>query len=126
MNSNGKTLSRKNTVNQPTVNFAGENGKAYTVLMSDPDAAAKSWLHWLITNIPGESNNILEGQTISQYERPSPPSGIHRYVFTLYEQPGGSILMDPPSERGNFHVEAFESRFGLKKILTRIVRVPAK
>lgn len=122
-NANGKTLTKKNTVSQPTVLFSGEAGKVYTVLMSDPDAAAKSWLHWLITNIPGESNDILQGQTVVLYEGPAPPSGTHRYIFTLYEQPAGSIMVAKPTERGNFPVQSFETKFGLQKTVSRTVRV---
>lgn len=93
------------------------------LLMSDPDAAAKSWLHWLITNIPGEASDITEGQVVVNYTGPSPPSGTHRYIFTLYEQPGGSIMINAPLERGNFQVQHFEERLGLLPQATRVVRV---
>lgn len=121
-NANGKTLSKQNTVNPPVVLFSGEDRKLYTLVMSDPDAAAKSWLHWLITNIPGEANDVMEGQVVMPYTGPNPPSGTHRYIFTLYEQPAGSIMVAKPSERGNFPVASFERQFGLTKIATRIVK----
>jgi phosphatidylethanolamine-binding protein (PEBP) family uncharacterized protein len=125
-NANGKTLSKRNTVEQPFVLFTGEEGKVYTLLMSDPDAQANSWLHWLITNIPGESTNVLDGQVITSYAGPSPPSGTHRYIFTLYEQPAGSMMVRPPFERGNFQVDQFERQNRLQKVVSRTVRVPAK
>ena len=125
-NANGKTLSRRNTASQPTVTFTGEEGKVYTLLMSDPDAQAKSWLHWLIINIPGEANDVTEGQMIASYSGPSPPSGTHRYIFTLYEQPAGSMMVNPPYERGNFHVEQFERQHGLQKVVSRSMKVPTK
>ncbi len=124
VNANGKTLTKKNTVSAPTIEFTGDTGKLYTLLMSDPDAPAKSWLHWLITNIPGESNDITQGQTVMEYTRPNPPSGTHRYIFTLYEQPGGSIMVSAPADRGNFPVPQFEQHYSLKKIVSRIVHVP--
>ena len=126
VNANGKTLSKRNTVNPPVIDFQGEPGKVYTLLLSDPDAAAKSWLHWLITNIPGESTDLSQGQVIQPYAGPSPPSGTHRYIFTLYEQPAGSIMVAAPSERGNFSVPTFEQQYRLKPIISRIVKVPAK
>lgn len=125
-NSNGKTLTKKNTASAPSISFKGEPGKVYTILMSDPDAPAKSWLHWLITNIPGEANDIGEGQAVMQYTGPNPPSGIHRYIFTLYEQPGSSLMIESPSNRGNFNVQEFEKSLGLQSIASRTVRVPAK
>lgn len=124
-NANGKTLSKRNTGNPPVVSFSGEDMKLYTLVMSDPDAAAKSWLHWLITNIPGETNDIMEGQTVVPYAGPSPPSGTHRYIFTLYQQPAGSIMVAQPSERGNFSPSSFERQFGLTKIVSRTLKVPA-
>ena len=124
-NSNGKTLSKKNTGNPPVILFTGEDRKLYTLLMSDPDAPAKSWLHWLITNIPGESNDVMEGQIVVPYNGPAPPSGLHRYIFTLYQQPAGSIMVAPPSERGNFPVNTFERQFGLTKIASRTIKVPS-
>ena len=125
-NANGKTLSKKNTANEPVIQFAGEEQKLYTLLMSDPDASAKSWLHWLITNIPGESNDITQGQTVMSYSGPTPPSGIHRYIFTLYQQPAGSIMVTKPEDRGNFPVGKFEQMYNLQKIVSRTVRVPSK
>lgn len=121
----GKTLTKKNTVNEPVIGFSGEPTVLYTLVMSDPDAPAKSWLHWLITNIPGESNDITQGQTIMTYSGPNPPSGIHRYIFTLYQQPGGSIMVNQPNERGGFPVEQFEKQYRLQKILQRVIKVPA-
>lgn len=91
--------------------------------MSDPDAQAKSWLHWLLINIPGDS--FAEGQVIVPYSGPSPPSGTHRYIFTLYQQPASSIMVSVPVERGHFSVEDFERRHNLQKVVSRIVRVPA-
>lgn len=114
-NANGKTLTKKNTVSKPTIEFVGDTGKLYTLVMSDPDAPAKSWLHWLITNIPGESKDLTQGQTIMEYTGPNPPSGIHHYIFTLYEQPAGSIMVAQPAERGNFPVQQFEQQYSLKK-----------
>ncbi len=124
-NANGKTLSKQDTAEEPTILFQGDPSLVYTVLMSDPDAPAKSWVHWLITNIPGSLNDIHEGQTIVPYAGPSPPSGTHRYIFTLYAQPSGSIMTNAPSERGNFSVNSFERQFGLQKVVSRTVRVPA-
>lgn len=125
-NSNGKTLTKQDTANPPVATFSGEDRTLYTLVMSDPDAAAKSWLHWLITNIPGESNTVLEGQQVVPYSGPNPPSGIHRYIFTLYQQPAGSIMVAKPAERGNFSPSLFERQFGLTPVASRTVKVPAK
>lgn len=125
-NANGKTLTKKNTASAPTVLFTGDSEKLYTFLVSDPDAPAKSWLHWLIVNIPGDTNDIYQGETVMSYAPPSPPSGTHRYIFTLYEQRGGSMMVTKPYERGNFSVDGFERQYGLQKLVHRILKVPSK
>jgi phosphatidylethanolamine-binding protein (PEBP) family uncharacterized protein len=122
-NANGKLLTKKNTVSEPTVLFTGDPDTLYTVLMTDPDAPVKSWLHWLLVNIPGDSNDIFQGEAVMTYTGPSPPSGTHRYIFTLYKQPAGSIMVTKPYERGNFPVEAFEKQHSLQKIVSRTLRV---
>lgn len=124
-NSNSKTLNKRQVAKEPSITFTGEAGKLYTFLMSDPDATEPSYLHWLITNIPGEVPSLSEGETVVSYGKPSPPSGIHRYIFTLYEQPSGSIMVTAPRERSNFQVANLEMAFGLIKVVSRTVRVPA-
>lgn len=43
-------------------------------------------LHWLVRNIPG--NDIKKGEVIAEYRGSGPPegTGLHRYIFLLYEQ----------------------------------------
>jgi len=46
----------------------------------------RSWLHWLVVNVPGL--DIMKGQPISEYFGPLPPkdSGIQRYLILVYQQ----------------------------------------
>jgi Raf kinase inhibitor-like YbhB/YbcL family protein len=74
-----------------------EGTRAWVLIAEDPDA--RMWVHWLVVNLPAEvtslepgaSGNLpagaLEGETDfgpARYGGPCPPSGEHRYVFTLY------------------------------------------
>jgi Raf kinase inhibitor-like YbhB/YbcL family protein len=77
---------------------AGPPGTAAWVLIAeDPDA--RSWVHWLIVNLPagvtsleegvsgGLPGGAIEGETDfgpARYGGPCPSSGEHRYVFSLY------------------------------------------
>ena len=56
--------------------------------MYDPDAKNKDYIHFIDINIP--KGNITNGQIILSYKQPTPPpkSGIHRYIFLLFEQNG--------------------------------------
>ncbi len=70
--------------------------KSLTLIVEDPDAPGKPWIHWLVYNIPenapgidehsvpsGAVDGIANGGTHG-YEGPCPPSGTHHYHFTLY------------------------------------------
>jgi len=66
------------------------------LIVDDPDAPAGDWTHWLVWNIDPQTTLLKEG-TIplgaiegltsfgdQQYGGPCPPSGVHRYQFSLY------------------------------------------
>ena len=67
---------------------------AFVLVTDDPDAGG--FLHWLLTDIPGDARELPEGagDAIGMPGRndfgrtgwggPCPPSGQHRYIFTLY------------------------------------------
>ncbi len=76
---------------------APANTKSFALIVDDPDAPAKVWVHWILFNIPVNVNNLKEniktGDFIQgatdfdgkqQYGGPCPPSGTHHYHFTLY------------------------------------------
>lgn len=60
----------------------------------DPDAPSGHFRHWLIINIPHNVTEIPQHQTVGQeisndanqsaYVGSCPPSGQHRYIFTVY------------------------------------------
>jgi len=71
--------------------------QSFALIVDDPDAPTKVWVHWVIFNIPASINNIAENMSSSaftqgatdfngaqHYGGPCPPSGNHRYHFTLY------------------------------------------
>ena len=70
--------------------------KSFALTLTDPDAPSKTWMHWIVWNIPSDTRTIPPGSLPPEsvegvndfrrtnYEGPCPPEGIHRYVFTLY------------------------------------------
>jgi len=80
------------------LNWSGapENTKSFALIVDDPDAPAKVWVHWIVCNIPSDIMQLKENVPTSafiagstdfhntQYGGPCPPSGSHRYQFTLY------------------------------------------
>lgn len=79
----------------------GFEAGSFALICEDPDAPGGTWVHWVIYNIPGEERVLeeaipgdeeLEGGVLqgtnswgrTGYGGPAPPSGKHRYFFTLY------------------------------------------
>jgi hypothetical protein len=69
----------------------------WALIVEDPDA--RNWIHWVVVNIPAEVTALeagasgslpegtVEGETDfgpAKWVGPCPPSGVHRYVFSLY------------------------------------------
>lgn len=78
-----------------------EGTKSFALSVTDPDAIGRTWMHWLIINIPADVTELQKDSfTMIQdtytgiqvpndfvkpgYGGPCPPSGKHRYFFTLY------------------------------------------
>jgi hypothetical protein len=70
--------------------------KSFALIVDDPDAPAKVWVHWIVCNMPSSVTHLAEGEHTDNfvtgnndfktqvYGGPCPPSGMHRYQFTLY------------------------------------------
>lgn len=99
----GDELTPTQVRDKPMAEFPGDPNKLYTLIMTDPDAPSrtdpiyKEVLHWLVVNIPG--SNIIKGDVIADYIGSGPPegSGLHRYIFLVYEQPGRIAVDEPRS-----------------------------
>jgi len=75
--------------------------ESFALVMDDPDAGAKTWVHWVLYDLPAETRQLPEdmppegrlpsGAAQGQnswprigYGGPCPPSGTHRYFCSLY------------------------------------------
>ncbi|MDE3090618.1 MAG: YbhB/YbcL family Raf kinase inhibitor-like protein [Chloroflexota bacterium] len=74
---------------------APASAKSFALIMDDPDAPSSTFTHWVAFDIASARNEIVEGvQSAGKdgkngrgqtgYTGPCPPSGTHRYFFTLY------------------------------------------
>jgi Raf kinase inhibitor-like YbhB/YbcL family protein len=71
---------------------APDGTAAFAIIVDDPDA--RGFVHWLAADIPGDRTSLDEGEVggtqgrndfgRSGYGGPCPPSGSHRYVFTVH------------------------------------------
>ena len=63
--------------------------KSYTLIVDDPDAPGKTWVHWVLVDIPGTSPQSGGTAGTNDFGKaawggPCPPSGRHRYYFKVY------------------------------------------
>lgn len=125
---NGNELKPRQVKDIPTVEWVAENDAFYTLCLTDPDAPSRAeptyreWHHWLVGNIPGK--DIAAGETLSEYVGSGPPkgTGLHRYVFLVYQQSGGKLKFDEPrltnrsgDNRGGFSIKKFAEKYNLGK-----------
>lgn len=87
----------------PPLQWSGvpEEAKSLALIVDDPDAPGKTWVHWVVFNLPPDvhslpehmptdaklRNGAMQGITNfgrSGYGGPCPPGGTHRYYFKLY------------------------------------------
>jgi Raf kinase inhibitor-like YbhB/YbcL family protein len=80
---------------------ASQTTKSFALICDDPDAPGKTWVHWVVFDLPAGRTSLPENvspqETIASggkqgandfkkigYGGPCPPSGTHRYFFKLY------------------------------------------
>lgn len=75
------------------INGTPGNAKSLVLMVEDPDAPGKTFVHWLAWNIPIthhiDEEELLGDQGTNDfgnvgYGGPCPPSGVHRYYFKVY------------------------------------------
>ncbi|KAK9824270.1 hypothetical protein WJX72_009084 [[Myrmecia] bisecta] len=102
----------------PEVHIKGQGSDTkYSLLLTDPDApdpekpVNREWLHWLVVNIP-PSGDLSKGEEVVPYMGPAPPIGVHRYVFSVFRQPGNVKVSKAPS-RAKFSTRGFAAEHTL-------------
>ncbi|CAH1257785.1 PEBP1 [Branchiostoma lanceolatum] len=91
----GNVVTPTQVKDRPTVlNWPAEEGALYTLIKTDPDAPSRAepkfreWHHWVVVNIP--RTDWSKGEVLTDFVGAGPPpkTGLHRYVFLVYKQPG--------------------------------------
>lgn len=124
MNQGGE-LTPTQVKDTPSVSWSDVDPAAlYTVLFTDPDAPSRAnpvyseVLHWLVVNV--QKTDISSGVTIMEYVGSGPPdgTGLHRYVLTIWKQPGALPVDElkaafPPTARLRFNSRNFIAKYNL-------------
>lgn len=125
----GNILTPLDVRSPPThLSWAVDYGAFYTLLFIDPDAPSRKepslreFLHWMVGNMPYFNPNA--GETIAGYISSAPPegTGLHRYTFLMFKQPG-KIVFDEPrlpnttfAGRPGFNTREFVSKYRLQLV----------
>jgi Raf kinase inhibitor-like YbhB/YbcL family protein len=96
----------------PALQITGvpSEAKSLVLIADDPDAPGGLFTHWLIWNIPPQTNSIAEGSAPKGvhgtndfgkpgYKGPCPPPGTHRYSFKIFAL-DGELEMRALAKRG--------------------------
>ena len=87
------------------------NAKSLALIVDDPDAPSKVWVHWVVYNINPKTQEVkensipqdgIEGMTDfgkPGYGGPCPPAGTHRYFFKLYALDMKLNLLQKPTKQ---------------------------
>lgn len=88
----------------PSLKWEGvpAGAKTLALIADDPDAPNKTWVHWVLYNLPADVKGLVENVPKQSslaggsglqgkndfgqigYDGPCPPNGTHRYYFKLY------------------------------------------
>ncbi|XP_037795333.1 protein D2-like [Penaeus monodon] len=124
---NGNVLTPTQVFSPPTyMSWPAKENALYTLCMTDPDAPSRQepkfreFHHWLVVNIPG--SDFARGNVLSDYVGSGPPkgTGLHRYVFIVYEQPGALECDEPiisknsADHRRSFSIRKFAAKYNLR------------
>ncbi len=99
--SNGSSLPKRYSCDgdniSPPLQWSGApaSTKSFALIMDDPDAPGGTFTHWVLFDLPASQTEIAEGaKNVGKgglngtrqtgYTGACPPSGTHRYFFTLY------------------------------------------
>jgi len=89
--------------------------ESLSIIVTDPDAPAGTWTHWIVFNMPPDIDEIDENsvpddslQGVNDFGNiawggPCPSSGAHHYIFTVYAL---DIMLDLPEGADRQAVEA--------------------
>ncbi|KAK7086684.1 Phosphatidylethanolamine-binding protein 1 [Halocaridina rubra] len=125
----GNVITPTHVFEEPTeITWPTEPNALYTLCMTDPDAPSRKdpksreFLHWLLVNIPG--CDLVKGEALAEYVGSGPPkgTGLHRYVFLAYKQPGPVTCDEPkmpnnsPDNRRKFSIRNFAAKYGMTLI----------
>jgi len=89
------TCDGDNVIPPLTISEIPSHAKTITIIVDDPDAPSKTWVHWIIFDVPASppemeiKDSLLRKEGTNDFGKigyggPCPPSGMHHYHFRVY------------------------------------------
>ncbi len=116
----------------PTLKWSNtpSNTKSFVIIVYDPDAPKKNFIHWIVYNIPSNITEISAKnlntslQGLNDFNRvgwdgPCPPKGSsHRYVFRIYALDvvlnlSGKVTVNDVLDKMKGHIIAYGEFIGI-------------
>jgi Raf kinase inhibitor-like YbhB/YbcL family protein len=118
----------------PPLQISGipSGAKSLVLIADDPDAPSGVFTHWLVWNIPPQTNSLAEGKAPkgvqgtndfgkSGYGSPCPPSGAHRYYFKVFAL-DRELALPPGAKRGQLEAALKGHVIGQGELMGRYAR----
>jgi Raf kinase inhibitor-like YbhB/YbcL family protein len=102
----------------PPLKWSGvpADAKALVLIVDDPDAPVGTWVHWVLYDLPANSNELPEDVQKSQYVAGGAMQGINDFRHLGY---GGPCPPPGKPHRYFFKLYALKQALGLKPGLTK-------
>ncbi len=116
--SDGSSLPKKYSCDgenvSPPIKWSGAPAgtKGFALILDDPDAPGGTFTHWVVFDLPASRTELAEGakdvgkgglngRRQTGYTGACPPSGTHRYFFTLYAVDIASLGVNEGASRSD-------------------------
>jgi Raf kinase inhibitor-like YbhB/YbcL family protein len=91
--------------------------RSFALIMDDPDAPGRTWVHWVLYDLPAQARELPEGVPIQPKLESGALQGNNSFPKTGY---GGPCPPRGPAHRYFFKFYALDAQTGLKPGATKV------
>ena len=91
--------------------------QSLAVIMDDPDAPARTWVHWVLFDLPASTRELPEGLSRAAELKDGSKQGLNDFGRTGYE---GPCPPHGPAHRYSLRLYALDTKLNLKAGSTKV------